>query len=45
MKQLARQLITKIPWPLDQLPKNTIPYIRIAIEKWLTKLVYSEKGW
>lgn len=30
---------------IDNLPKNTIPYIRKAIENWQKKILYSEIGW
>lgn len=30
---------------LDNLPKNTIPYIKQAIQSYLKKLPYSESGW
>ncbi len=32
-------------FPIDQLPENTIPYIRQAIEAWQKGSVYSEFGW
>lgn len=32
-------------FPLDQLPQNTIPYIRFAIENYLNKIAYSEFNW
>lgn len=32
-------------FPLDNLPQNTIPYIRQAIECYKEKIVYSEFGW
>ena len=32
-------------FPLNRLPKNTIPYIRVAIKKYLKKIFYSEFGW
>jgi 8-oxo-dGTP diphosphatase len=32
-------------FPLDDLPANTIPYIKEAIEKSLAKHMYSEIGW
>ncbi len=30
---------------IRQLPGNTVPYIRIAIENWQKKIFYSEVGW
>lgn len=30
---------------INNLPKNTIPYIRKAIENWQRKIFYSEIGW
>jgi len=32
-------------FPLDQLPQNTIPYIRSAIEHFRNNELYSEFGW
>lgn len=32
-------------FPIEQLPENTIPYIRIAIEHMQKKIFYSEVGW
>jgi 8-oxo-dGTP diphosphatase len=32
-------------FPLDNLPDNTIPYIKTAIESYLSKTLYSEVGW
>lgn len=32
-------------FPLNRLPKNTIPYIRKAINNYLNKIIYSETGW
>jgi len=32
-------------FPLDELPKNTIPYIRKAIECYLDKISYCEFNW
>jgi 8-oxo-dGTP diphosphatase len=32
-------------FPLDNLPKNTIPYIRQAIECFAKNIFYSEHGW
>lgn len=32
-------------FPLDNLPKNTIPYIRQAINKSSENIIYSEIGW
>lgn len=32
-------------FPLDGLPKNTIPYIRQAIECFQKDTIYSERGW
>ena len=30
---------------LDALPKNTIPYIKTAIENYRSKIIFSEYGW
>lgn len=32
-------------FPLDNLPENTVPYIKQAIESYLNKTPYSERGW
>ncbi len=32
-------------FPIDELPENTVPYIRTAIENWQKKIFYSEVGW
>lgn len=32
-------------FPINNLPKNTIPYIRKAIENWQSETFYSEIGW
>lgn len=32
-------------FPLDQLPANTVPYIRAAIENFQKKIWYAEFGW
>lgn len=32
-------------FPLDDLPKNTVPYIRRAIENFRNKILYDEIGW
>lgn len=32
-------------FPLDNLPENTIPYIRKAIECFQNRIFYSESGW
>ncbi len=32
-------------FPLDKLPPNTIPYIRMAIQNYKSKKYYSEVGW
>ncbi|MDO8660040.1 MAG: NUDIX domain-containing protein [Candidatus Parcubacteria bacterium] len=32
-------------FPLDQLPSNTIPYIREALKNYQNKIFYSEFGW
>lgn len=32
-------------FPLNNLPENTIPYIRAAIENYRKKIIYSEFGW
>ncbi len=32
-------------FPLNKLPKNTIPYIAFAIKNYLNKILYSEIGW
>lgn len=35
-----------VAWfPINQLPKNTVPYIRAAIAKYRKKIFYSEFGW
>ena len=35
-----------VAWfPLNKLPKNTIPYIRAAIENYRKHILYSEFGW
>lgn len=30
---------------LDHVPKNTVPYIRVAIEAWQRGILYQEWGW
>jgi len=32
-------------FPLNQLPKNTVPYIKIALKNHLKNQLYSEVGW
>ncbi len=32
-------------FPLDSLPKNTVPYVKQAIESYLAKEIFSERGW
>jgi len=37
---------TDLRWfPLDKLPVNIIPYIKVAISKSMRKIIYSEIGW
>lgn len=37
---------SEIKWAsLTDLPENTVPYVKIAIESYLKKLPYSEFGW
>ena len=36
----------ELKWfPVDNLPKNIIPYIRLAVENYKNKIFYSEFGW
>lgn len=36
----------ELKWfPMDNLPKNTIPYIRSAINSYQNKILFSEFGW
>jgi 8-oxo-dGTP diphosphatase len=32
-------------FPLDDLPKNTVPYVRFAIQNYRDNIFYSEMGW
>ena len=46
LKILEPNKCDELRWfPMDQLPDNTIPYIRSAIENYLNKSWYSEFGW
>lgn len=40
------QFCSQLKWfPIDDLPKNTVPYIRQAIEQTQQKRIYSEFAW
>jgi len=46
IKNLEPHKCDELSWfPLDNLPKNTIPYIKFAIDNIKKKIIYSEFGW
>jgi len=45
-KLLEKEKSSEVKWfPLNSLPKNTVPYIKKVIDCYNKKIFYSEEGW